>query len=160
MSDEDSTPRTAKELIAAIQERAQVRARARVPGAPEVGIFWVVNGKPIVFSDPLNEAEPWGEFKNYKQSHHSLWRFLQRTAAVPQDSEYEDYPRGRVVYNTKASSFAFYADKCILKDKPMVEHLLAVLHLPSTTKAECDPHYKCKNCGGYQQSDRRSPPTI
>src|SRR5436305_8879680 len=30
----------------------------------------------------------------------------------------------------------------------MVEHLLAELHLPSTTKTECDPHYKCKKCGG------------
>jgi hypothetical protein len=147
-NDKDSTPKTARELIAAIQKRAQARAKARVQGAPEVGIFWVVEGKPIVFGDPLSEAEPWGEFKNYRQSHYSLWRFLQRNGAVPQDSEYEDYPRGRVVYNTPTSSFAFFADRCILKNKPMVEHLLSELHLPSSTKTESDPHYRCKKCGG------------
>jgi hypothetical protein len=42
----------------------------------------------------------------------------------------------------------FFADRCILKDEPMVEHLLAELHLPSITKKESDPHYKCKKCGG------------
>ena len=42
----------------------------------------------------------------------------------------------------------FFADRRILKDKSMVKHLLAELHLPSTTKPESDPHYKCKQCGG------------
>src|SRR6516165_4801361 len=138
--DGDPAPETEGELVAAIYERAQALRRLRVPGAPEVGIFWVVDRKPVVFGDPLNEAEPWGEFRNYKHGHDSLWAFLQRNSVAPPDSEYEDYPRGRVVYNTKTGLFMFFADRCILKDRPMVEHLLAELHLPSTTKTESDPH--------------------
>jgi hypothetical protein len=137
-----------RQMLAEIYELGQARKEHRAIGAPQVGIFWVVNGKPFVFGAPLNEAEPWGEFKNYKEDHIHLWTFLQRNGLVPCDSEYEDHPRGRVVYNTKNDSFMFFADRCILKDKSMVEHLLAELHLPSTTNTESDPHYKCKKCGG------------
>ena len=146
--DENSPQSDAKRMLAEIYERGQARKKLRDAGAPEVGIFWVVDGKPLAFGDPLAEAEPWGDFKNYKQDHIRLWKFLQRNGVVPRDSEYEDYPRGRVVYNTKTDAFMFFADRCILKDKPMVEHLLAELHLPSTTTTESDPHYKCKQCGG------------
>lgn len=147
--DDSSTLKSGQELIAAIQQRAQARRKMRVEGAPEVGIFWVVDGKPIIFGDPLNEAEAWGEFKNFKQSHESMWSgFLQRNGLVPRDAEYYDYPRGRVVYNTRNNSFNFFADRCILKDDAMVQRVLAELHLPSQTKTESDPHYKCRKCGG------------
>jgi hypothetical protein len=146
--DEDSTSNDLRQMLAEIYESAQTRKKLRVAGAPEVGIFWVVDGKPLVFGDPLNDAEQCGEFKNYEEDHIHLWKFLQRNGIVPPDSEYEDYPRGRVVYNTKTGSFMLFADRCILKDEPMVEHLLDELHLPSTTKTESDPHYKCKKCGG------------
>lgn len=140
-------------MLAEIYERGQARKRLRDVGAPNVGIFWVIDGKPLAFGDSLNNAEQWGEFKNYKEDHIHLWKFLQRSGIVPKDSEYEDYARGRVVYNTKTDSFMFFADRCILKDEAMVEHLLSELHLPTTTKTEGDPHYKCKKCGGQQQSD-------
>jgi hypothetical protein len=148
-SDEDLTPKTETQLIAAIYERAQARKRERVAGAPEVGIFWVVDGKAVILGEPLSEAESWGEFKNYSQGHDREWsRFLQRNGIVPRDSEYDDYPRGRVVYNTITGSFNLFADKCILKDKSMVQKVLAELHLPSQTTTESDPHYKCQKCGG------------
>ncbi len=135
-------------MLAEIYERGQARKRLRDAGAPAVGIFWVVEGKPLAFGDSLNDAEQWGEFKNYKEDHIHLWQFLQRNGIVPPDSEYEDYPRGRVVYNTRTASFMFFADRCILKNRPIVEHLLAELHLPATTKTESDPHYRCRKCGG------------
>lgn len=135
-------------MLAEIYERGQARKSRRDAGAPQVGIFWVVNGRPLTFGDPVTEAEPWGEFRNYREDHIHLWKSLQRTGIVPWDSEYEDHPRGRVVYNTRTDSFMFFADRCILKNRPTVRHLLAELHLPATTKTESDPHYKCKKCGG------------
>jgi hypothetical protein len=85
-SDEDLTPKTETQLIAAIYERAQARKRLRIAGAPEVGIFWVVDGKAVILGEPLSEAESWGEFKNYSQGHDREWsRFLQRTGVVPRD---------------------------------------------------------------------------
>ena len=147
--DKDLTPKSTSEPIAAIQKRAQARARLRVPGASEVGIFWVIDGKAVILGEPLSEAESWGEFKNYSQGHDREWsRFLQRNGIVSRDSEYDDYPRGRVVYNTVTGSFNLFADKCILNDKSMLKQVLAELHLPSQTKTESDPHYKCKDCGG------------
>ena len=49
----------------------------------------------------------------------------------------------------------FFADRCILKNRPMVERLLAELHLPPTTKTESDPHYKCKNVEPNSQANDR-----
>jgi hypothetical protein len=107
-SNEGSTQNDARKMLAEIYERGQARKRLRDAGAPQVGLFWVVDGKPLAFGDPLHEAEPWGDFKNHKQDHIRLWKSLQRNGVVPRDSEYEDYPRGRVVYNTKSDSFMFF----------------------------------------------------
>jgi hypothetical protein len=52
-SDEDLTPKTETQLIAAIYERAQARKRLRVAGAPEVGIFRVVDGKAAILENRL-----------------------------------------------------------------------------------------------------------
>ena len=146
--DENSTESDAMKMSEDIYDSAQIGRKRKVPVASAVGIFWVVDGKPLAFGAPLLEAEPYGELKNYKQSHYSLWEFLRHSRIVPQDSDYEDYPRGRVVYNTRSDSLMFFADNCILKDKPMVRLLLGRLHLPLSTKTESDPHYKCKKCGG------------
>lgn len=47
------------------------------------------------------------------------------TAAI----EYEDAPRGRVVYNWKTRRFTLYADRCILKRKSVVKKIMNAMHL-------------------------------
>lgn len=68
-SDEDATQTEARKMLAEIYERGQAQKKLRNPDAPEVGIFWVVDGKPLAFGDSLTTAEQWGEFKNYKEDH-------------------------------------------------------------------------------------------
>jgi hypothetical protein len=52
------------------------------PGAPEVGIFWAANGALILDGVSLEEAESWGQFKNYPGSHEKMWRRYQRVDTV------------------------------------------------------------------------------
>jgi hypothetical protein len=144
---EDSTPKTAREMIARICESEQARKELRIDGAPEVGIFWVIDEEPLIDGTPLNEAGERLDFFDPK-SHSQLWPVYQRIGVVPQNSEYQDYPRGRVVYDKEARSFTIFADKCILKDEPMVRKILSGFHLPPQTQAESDPHYECPKCGG------------
>jgi hypothetical protein len=40
---------------------------------PQVGIFWLVDGKPIIDSTPLSEAEDYDDFQTHPRSHLDVW---------------------------------------------------------------------------------------
>jgi len=40
---------------------------------PRVGIFWVVDGKPLIDSTSLNEAEPYGDHLTHQSCLRSVW---------------------------------------------------------------------------------------
>src|ERR1019366_5788743 len=98
---------------------------------PQVGIFWVISGKPLIDSTALSEAEPYGDFKTHPRSHIEAWEQWRLGGKVPGESEYEEFPRGRVAYDTKTKKFTLLADKYILKDKGMVSTIMSELKLPS-----------------------------
>jgi hypothetical protein len=114
--------------------------------APLLGIFWLVNGKLVIDSTPLNEAEPYGEHRTHPRSHIDTWTQYQRIGKVPHESEYEEFPRGRVMHHPKSGEFTILADKCILARKDLIAHIKDALHLPAKTKIGTDPHYRCFFC--------------
>jgi hypothetical protein len=115
-----------------------------------VGIFWLVGDRLILDTSPLSEAEPYGDCLGHRTSHIDYWTAQQRLGAVPLDLEYEEPPRGRVIYNTKTQRFALYADRCILKKKSAVNRIMRTMCLPAAqTEIATDGyfgHYKCFNC--------------
>ena len=114
---------------------------------PQVGIFWLIDGKPIIDSTPLSEAEDYGDFRTYPRSHIDVWEQWRLGGRVPGESEYEEFPRGRVMFNTKTRRFTLLADKCILKDKSMVSTIMAAMNLPGkNTDKGTDSHYRCSAC--------------
>ena len=114
---------------------------------PHVGIFWLISGKPLIDSTPLGEAERYGDFLTHPRGHAEVWKQYQRNGIVSQEIEYEEPPRGRVMYNTKARRFRFLADSCILRDKNMVRRIMSELKLPRNTETDRDSHYRCPACG-------------
>lgn len=60
--------------------------------------------------------------------------------------EYEEPPRGRVIYNTRTRQFTLFADRCIIKDKRLVGRIMKELNLPRDTKVLRDDHYRCAKC--------------
>ncbi len=59
----------------------------------------------------------------------------------------EEFPRGRVMYNTKTRRFTLLADRCILRDKGVVGRVMSELHLPGeNTDKGTDAHYRCSSC--------------
>jgi hypothetical protein len=113
---------------------------------PHVGIFWLLNGKLIIDSMPLAEAEPYGDHMTHPRSHIDVWGQWRLVGKVPGESEYEEFPRGRVMYNTKTRRFTLLADKCILRDKGIISKIMSALSLPKTTKTGTDEHYRCTHC--------------
>jgi len=113
---------------------------------PRVGIFWVLNGEPLIDSAPLPEAEPYGDHLTHPRGHAAVWERYQRGGIVSQEMEYEESPRGRVMYNTKTRRFTLLADRCILRDKDLVRKIKSQMNLPRNTERDTDSHYRCFAC--------------
>jgi hypothetical protein len=114
---------------------------------PHVGIFWLLNGKLVIDSMPLGEAEPYGDHLTHPRSHIDVWEQWRLSGKVPGESEYEEFPRGRVMYNTKTQRFRLLADRCILQNQNVVKKIMSELHLHTrNTDTGTDAHYRCSAC--------------
>jgi hypothetical protein len=121
----------------------------------QVGIFWLVFGKLVMDSTVLSLAGDYGTFKVHSGDHCSVWEKLQRGGAVPADVEYEECPRGRVMYDMKARRLQLLADKCILKDKGIVSKIIArMILLRKNTDIGTDSHYRCSACLHSRRRDQ------
>lgn len=124
----------------------EFRASVSRQSGPMVGIFWLLGSRAIVDSTSVEQAGNYGDFKIHEGDHLAVWTALQGKDSVPTDSDYEEYPRGRVVFNRKTGAFTLYADRCILRKKTFIAKLLSLMHLPATTELATDEHYQCYKC--------------
>lgn len=114
--------------------------------ARHLGIFWLVDGKLIIDSSPLSEAEPYGDHLIHPRNHLRVWEKFECAGQVPRDSQYDEYPRGRVMHNPASGEFTIFADKCILKHKGLIAQIKKALHLRKKVKTGTDLHYRCPHC--------------
>lgn len=123
-----------------------------------VGFFWIVedrNGADLVIGEtmPLQNAEIYGDTLTNPNGHYDFWERMKSSRAKSREyrninervfqSEYEDWPRGRVVYHIKGQKFSLLADKrlhTIRRLKMLREHF----NLP-------DNHTDYKKDGHYSQ---------
>ncbi|WP_159014578.1 hypothetical protein [Acidisoma sp. S159] len=90
-----------------------------------VGPFWVVEegGKSVIvaLTVPLERAETYGDMLTMETGHLQHWSRLARRGAAalrtageptaPVWSEYEEWPRGRVIFDCVARHFVIRADR-------------------------------------------------
>ena len=84
---------------------------------PHVGIFWVVQATEdeaglLATGCPLDQAEAYGDFLTYGPGHSETWDHWRRgrpvgpvLCAAVLFYEYEDWPRGRVVFDRSRDLF-------------------------------------------------------
>lgn len=114
---------------------------------PRVGIFWLLRDRVVHDTSLLSDAEPYGKCLGHPESHYDYWTRQQRLGAVPRDMEYEESPRGRIVYDTITERFTLFADRCVLAKKSFVNQVLSTMHLPTNrTDLKTDGHYRCYRC--------------
>jgi hypothetical protein len=92
-----------------------------VAAAASVGIFWRVAGVLLVDRSTLDEAETYGDCITHAAGHYERWeewRALGGARLVSMGyperivlTEYDDWPRGCIVYETVARRFVIYADR-------------------------------------------------
>jgi hypothetical protein len=114
---------------------------------PLVGIFWLYRGKLIFDASPLSEAEKYGDCLTHPRSHIDHWTGLQQSHEVPPEIEHEEPPRGRVMWNTVSRRSLILADRCILRDKAVLNRIMRTMRLPvQSTDTGTDAHYRCFQC--------------
>jgi hypothetical protein len=128
---------------------------------PKVGIFWLDGKRLIIDGTTLAKADIYGgyrnvaEYRNFPTSHLEYWAELQRDGIVPREMEYDERPRGRVIYHTKTQRFTLMADRCILRNKRLVSKIIVKLSLPKNTKVIMDSRYRCPRCIGKKPTRRQ-----
>ena len=117
-----------------------------------VGPFWFIRTDSgvilIARPCPLGDAETYGDFLTGPDGHYNLWEGW-RTGQAPEgltsivrDFEYEEWPRGRVVFNFVRNVFILYGDKQIFKHK--LQHRVLEHFGIATAQVEfsSDGHYQ------------------
>lgn len=111
---------------------------------PSVGIVFLVDDKLYIDSTPLDRASIYGDHLIHDRGHDAYWEELLAEGAV--GGEYDDYPRGRAAYNSKAQQFTLLLDRCITRRPELMREILRRMNLPATTRIGGDEHYVCPGC--------------
>lgn len=122
-----------------------------------VGIFWIIpdnEGIPYLLFDKTlySEAESYGDCLTHSKGHYEYWSELSGLGAdvlskksVPLtllSYEYEDFPRGRIVYRVTDKCFVIYADHKLFKRR-FIDKIIKEFCLSDKNKILCmsDIHY-------------------
>ena len=120
-----------------------------------VGIFWAIptKGATAILLDhqcSLKDAEAYGCMLTCPHGHHEVWEQWRRSkgsrpatvASRLAASEYEEWPRGRIVYDSESGRFIIYADAQILRRLTLLTAIHERFGLPpGRTEAKLDNHY-------------------
>ena len=111
---------------------------------PKVGIFWIYNNQIIGKTYSLSEAEEYGDFLSPILGHYEYWEEIQKQVPELYYEEYENIPRGRIVYNRINKKFVLLSSKKIIRSRSAIAAIKAFFSIPDNTKLikKSDFHYE------------------
>jgi hypothetical protein len=158
---------------AAIRSMQMARAddkQSLHPGAgtnPMVGIFWfVLDGTGLRYmlanGCDLAAAEAYGDCLTFVPGHYETWNKWRRRGAstaalrdIVRECEYEEWPRGRVVFDGIADRFILYADRRITAEG-LVDEVVRYFGVPADKAVvRHDLHYQSTRA--IKVAERRAP---
>jgi len=112
----------------------------------DVGAFYMVGDNLLSNSVKLSDGDEYGGFINYS-SHWDLWKALCRSYPKLKNYEYDDFPRGRVVFDKTSRKSIIYLDKK-LNNPQAVDKICKEYHLGSNYEVnDEDEHYQSTRLG-------------
>jgi len=137
-----------KESLEELREWQAAIKEDIVQGVGQVGIFWILDGHiPQADDDiiresiPYTHGEEYGDFINGWSAHVDFWALVQRVFTT--DLEYDEVPRGRVVYSKRDGTFLVYGSKAFVADEAQRARILMLFCLPENkTVFRSDEHYE------------------
>ncbi len=122
---------------------------------PSVGIFWRVADILVIDRSTLQEAETYGDCITHARGHYECWQEWQalggsRLAAKGYptkiaSTEYDEWPRGRVVYETPANRFVLYADRHLQRPKTVAALKTIFGIATADVVVKSDLHYQTRS---------------
>jgi hypothetical protein len=122
----------------------------------QLGIFWLVQtteAEPRLLAAgcPLDQAEPYGDCLTYVPGHFETWAHWRRDRTVDpalralvRSYEYEDWPRGRIVFDRSHDLFIIYADRKLLTTATIARLKTHFLLPTERIEVQSDFHYQSK----------------
>jgi hypothetical protein len=117
-----------------------------------VGIFWRIGNRLLASGCALDDAEAADDWLDYPGGHAEHWDRWQsagagwlRRNAFPiaiMATEYDEHPRGRIVYDRRACKFLLYADRRLQSAEVLVEIKTVFGLLAEQVEVLGDPHYR------------------
>ena len=122
------------------------------PTPPAVGIFWRVSAVLVIDRSTLDEAERYGDCITHAAGHYERWQEWQALGIAGLtsngypgsilSSEYDQWPRGRIVYETPTRRFVLFADRRLQKPG-IIDALRAAFGLNQAgVIVRSDAHYR------------------
>ena len=133
------------------------KVRVRDAG-PKVGPFFIIGDEIYAAPVDLSDAEEYAGTYNNTVSHNSLYyKSIAPQLGFSQKTEWEMYPRGRVVAKTMSNGtkkFYVFMDKCLFNRPNVKQKIIEEFRLFQGEPVwKTDSHYKCANCGAIVMPD-------
>lgn len=114
--------------------------QAGKPGS--VGIFWFFRGEIIADAIPVAEGDQYGKYVNNPLSHHDYWNALRKKERRLSAYEYDQVPRGRVVYDNEEDRYLVYGSERFVQDEAQKALVCSIFHLvPTKTSFKAEKPY-------------------
>jgi len=111
--------------------------------AKSIGVFWIFENKVFIETQKLKDIKSINEFKDSNLSHYQVWDKVKNQHPKLYLYEYEDIPRGRVVYDIEENQFIIYCNENILKDTISKKLVLEKFQISDENVIfKKDEHYK------------------
>jgi len=109
----------------------------------KIGLFWIYDNQIFPVFQDLNDITEIDGFKDSDLSHYQIWDFIKTQHKKFYLYEYENIPRGRVVYDIKNDIFIIYCNMTILQDDNSKELIISAFILSNKKYIfKEDEHYK------------------
>ena len=107
-----------------------------------LAVFWVTPDGVVGECDTLkgSNSEQFGRYIQLDIDHFQIWSQYQNQGMYV-DTEYDYYPRGRVLFDTRIHKFIVVGDKQFVGNANLQSIIRKEYGLPITTVFETDEHY-------------------
>lgn len=119
-----------------------------------VGMFYLLGGRIHYVIVSVDQGDRQDEYVSTNTSHFDWWRhhifkILKMQNPHFDVEDHEHVPRGRVIYNSETDIYELLVDRCIKKNKRLMQDIFEKMALPrKKTKVVLNFHYQCQLCRG------------
>ena len=108
-----------------------------------IGVFWIYDNRIFLETQKIIDLKPINGYIDSDLAHYEVWDSVKYQHSKFFLFEYEDVPRGRVIYDVKNKRFVVYCNPYILQNKTEIKLILEGFQLSNMNSIFIeDEHYK------------------